>query len=124
MLRHYVEYIKDFGTMLSRVGIGADERFYASISVSPTDPQQAAAEIHRLGDHARVLQVIMPAGARMPYGNRFYHPIYEAAQEHGLPICVHFGAEGAARCSATLSPAARSCRPEHAGSCRPAGVAE
>lgn len=31
----------------------------------------------------------------MPFGNRFYHPIYEAAESHGLVICVHFGAEGA-----------------------------
>jgi predicted TIM-barrel fold metal-dependent hydrolase len=37
----------------------------------------------------------MPAGARMPFGNRFYDPMYEAAQECGLPMCVHFGAEGA-----------------------------
>lgn len=75
--------------------IKADPRFRASITIAPTDPVQAAAEIHRLGDHPAVVQVIMPAGARMPFGNRFYHPIYEAAESHGLVICVHFGAEGA-----------------------------
>ena len=37
----------------------------------------------------------MPAGARMPFGNRFYHPIYEACERHNLPVCVHFGGEGA-----------------------------
>ncbi|MCE2393710.1 amidohydrolase family protein, partial [Candidatus Poribacteria bacterium] len=74
--------------------VKADSRFKASIAIAPTDPQQAAEEIHRLGEHPSVFQVIMPAGARMPFGNRFYHPIYEAAQEHGLPMCVHFGAEG------------------------------
>ena len=74
--------------------VKADSRFKASIAIAPTDPQQAADEIHRLGEHPSVFQVIMPAGARMPFGNRFYHPIYEAAQEHGLPMCVHFGAEG------------------------------
>jgi hypothetical protein len=31
----------------------------------------------------------------MPYGNRLYHPIYEAAERAGMPICIHFGAEGA-----------------------------
>jgi predicted TIM-barrel fold metal-dependent hydrolase len=31
----------------------------------------------------------------MPFGNRFYHPIYAACERHGLPMCVHFGAEGA-----------------------------
>ena len=38
---------------------------------------------------------MVPMGTSRPFGNRFYHPIYAAAQEHGLPICVHFGAEGA-----------------------------
>jgi predicted TIM-barrel fold metal-dependent hydrolase len=75
--------------------IKADSRFRASIAIAPTDAQQASAEIHRLGEHHAVIQVIMPAGARMPFGNRFYHPIYEAAQEYNLPVCVHFGAEGA-----------------------------
>ena len=74
--------------------IAADPRFRASISIAPVDPQQAAAEIHRLGEHPAVVQVLTPAGARMPFGNRFYDPIYRAAEEHGLPICVHFGAEG------------------------------
>ena len=75
--------------------IEADSRFKASIAIAPTDPHQAAEEIHRLGDNPSVFEVIMPAAARMPFGNRFYHPIYEAAQDHGLPVCVHFGAEGA-----------------------------
>ena len=74
--------------------IKADDRFRASAAIAPSDPKQAAKEIRRIGDHPAVLQAIMPAGTRMPYGNRFYDPIYEAAQKHGLPMCVHFGAEG------------------------------
>ncbi len=74
--------------------IAADRRFFGSISVSAVDPYQAAQEIHRLGKHPRMVQVIIPAGARMPFGNRFYHPIYEAAQEYCLPVCIHFGSEG------------------------------
>ena len=73
----------------------ADGRFRASVAIAPTDPKQAAAEIRRIGGRPEVLQVIMPAGGRMPFGNRFYDPIYEAAQECRLPMCVHFGAEGA-----------------------------
>jgi predicted TIM-barrel fold metal-dependent hydrolase len=37
----------------------------------------------------------MPSGARMPYGQRFYHPIYAAAVEHNLPVAIHPGSEGA-----------------------------
>ena len=74
--------------------VKADSRFKASIAIAPTDALQAAEEIHRLGENPKVFQVIMPAGARMPFGNRAYHPIYEAAEAHGLPVCIHFGAEG------------------------------
>ena len=75
--------------------VARDPRFRASIHVAPTDPEQAVAEIERLGSRPEFVQVMMPAGARMPFGNRFYHPIYAACQRHGLPVCVHFGAEGA-----------------------------
>lgn len=71
-----------------------DPRFRAAIYVSPLDPEAAAREIHRLGDHPGVVQVFMPSGARMPYGQRFYHPIYAAAVAHGLPVAIHPGTEG------------------------------
>ncbi|MCB0092760.1 MAG: amidohydrolase, partial [Caldilineaceae bacterium] len=41
------------------------------------------------------IQVIMPAGVRLLFGNRHYDPIYAVCEEYGLPVCVHFGAEGA-----------------------------
>ncbi len=72
-----------------------DPRLRASLIVSPADPQQGAREIRRLGGHPGVVQVLMPSGARMPYGQRFYHPIYEAAAEYNLPVAIHPGSEGA-----------------------------
>jgi predicted TIM-barrel fold metal-dependent hydrolase len=30
----------------------------------------------------------------MPYGQRFYHPIYEAAVQQNLPVAIHPGSEG------------------------------
>ena len=30
----------------------------------------------------------------MPYGQRFFHPIFEAAQAYDLPVAIHPGAEG------------------------------
>jgi predicted TIM-barrel fold metal-dependent hydrolase len=41
-----------------------------------------------------MVQVLMCSGARMPYGQRFYHPIYEAAERNGLPVAIHPGSEG------------------------------
>ena len=72
----------------------ADSRFRSSVVVSPADPELAVREIHRLGDHPGIVQVLMPSGARLPYGQRFYHPIYAAAMEHDLPVAIHPGTEG------------------------------
>ncbi len=71
-----------------------DPRLRAGLIVSPVDPLLAAREIDRLGEHPGVVQVLMPSAARMPYGQRFYHPIYAAAVEHNLPVAIHPGNEG------------------------------
>ena len=88
-------YCRAFNDWTLDTWLPADSRFRASIHISPVDPELAVAEINRLGSHPDIVQVVMPAGARMPFGNRFYHPIYAACEEHSLPVCVHFGAEGA-----------------------------
>jgi predicted TIM-barrel fold metal-dependent hydrolase len=72
----------------------ADDRYLGSILVSQADPHLAAREIHRLGDHPRMVQVLMGSGARFPMGQRYYDPIYEAAAASGLPVAIHPGTEG------------------------------
>ena len=67
--------------------------YKGSILIAPQDPEQAAREIHRHGDDPGMVQVIMCSAAQMPYGQRFYHPIYQAAVEHDLPVSIHVGAE-------------------------------
>ncbi|WNR46039.1 amidohydrolase family protein [Paenibacillus roseipurpureus] len=74
--------------------LGTYKEFKGALVVAPQDPHAAAREIDRLGGHPDIVQVMMGTGARMGYGQRFYHPIYEAAQRQGLPIILHPGAEG------------------------------
>jgi len=74
--------------------LAADPRFRAAMLVSPVDPQLAVREIERVGNHPGIVQVLMPSGAMLPYGNRFYHPIYAAAAEYDLPVAIHPGTEG------------------------------
>jgi predicted TIM-barrel fold metal-dependent hydrolase len=38
--------------------------------------------------------VFLPGGARIPYGNPVYDPIWRAAAEFGLPVVVHVHYEG------------------------------
>ena len=71
-----------------------DERFMGSIVVAPQDPHLAAAEIRRLGNHPRMVQVLVSHGAQRPYGDPFYHPIFEACAEVGLPFAMHLGGQG------------------------------
>ena len=74
--------------------VASDERFRMLLAIGPNDPVQAVEEIDRLGDHPAVVGIMLPAGGRHPYGNRIYHPIYEAAHNHGLTMVTHFGGEG------------------------------
>jgi len=87
-------YCRAFNDWTRENWIATDSRFLGSIHISSSDPAQAGEEIDRLGSHNEFVQVLMPAAARMPFGNRFYYPIYEACERNNLPLCVHFGAEG------------------------------
>jgi len=75
--------------------LARDSRFKGSLFVALQDPQLAAREIDRLGSHPDIVQIVISSASRMPLGQRFYHPIYEAAERNGLPIAIHPGAEGA-----------------------------
>lgn len=72
----------------------ADPRFLGSICVNMNDPQQAAKEIRRAAQHPQMVQVIVTGESVMLYGHRFYHPIFEACAETGIPFAMHPGAEG------------------------------
>lgn len=66
-----------------------DDRLRAGLVVSPLDVEAAVAEIERVGEDRRFVQVLLPVRTDAPYGNRRYHPIHEAAVRHGLAIGLH-----------------------------------
>ena len=72
-----------------------EPRLKLAMSISTSDPQLAATEIDRIGSHPDVVAVLLPTGARQPYGNRFYDPIWQACQRNTLVAFVHPGCEGA-----------------------------
>ena len=71
-----------------------DERLRGSLVVAPQDPAGAAEEIRRLGAHPKIVQVLVSSGSERPYGDPFYHPIWDAAAEVGLPFALHLGGQG------------------------------
>ncbi len=68
-----------------------DPRLRASIVVPSQLPVLAAREIDRLGGHKGFVQVLLPARSPHPYGNRLYHPLWEAITRHDLVAGIHFG---------------------------------
>lgn len=72
-----------------------DDRLVMAAAVAVNDPRNAVAEIERVSADPRVRAIVLPTGSRMPYGNRFFHPVWEACERHGLGIVIHPGNEGA-----------------------------
>jgi predicted TIM-barrel fold metal-dependent hydrolase len=71
-----------------------DERLKGALIVPTQSPQMAAREIQRHAAHPDVVGVLVANGTRIPYGQRFYDPIFEACVEHGFPFVLHTGGEG------------------------------
>ena len=66
-----------------------EPRLRGMLVVPAQYPEAAAKEIRRLGGRDEFVGVFLPGGARIPYGNPTYDPIWEAVNELGLPVAVH-----------------------------------
>jgi len=71
-----------------------DGVFKGSITIAHQDPVAAAKEIEKWADHPHFVQVMTDSGARAPFGQRQYYPIYEACDKYGLPFAIHPGTDG------------------------------
>jgi predicted TIM-barrel fold metal-dependent hydrolase len=65
-----------------------EPRLFGSIQVNPWEPEGAAREIDRMAEHPRMVQVMLYVGDQ-PYGSPRYHPIFAAAERHGLVVGIH-----------------------------------
>ena len=68
-----------------------DPRLRAAIVIPTQSPDLAVREIERWADDDRFVSVLMLVMDEMPLGRRFYWPIYAAAAEAGLSLCIHAG---------------------------------
>ncbi len=71
-----------------------DERLKGLILIPTQIPAIAVEEIERVADHPDIIGVLVSDGARFPYGQRFYDPIFEICQDRDLPFVLHTGGEG------------------------------
>lgn len=65
-----------------------DPRLKFAPTVPTQDPIAAVAEIRRIGAHPQIVAVSLPL-INVLMGNRYYWPIYAAAEEMDLPIFIH-----------------------------------
>ncbi|HWD73900.1 MAG TPA: amidohydrolase family protein [Solirubrobacteraceae bacterium] len=68
-----------------------EPRLRAGIVVASQQPGAAVAEIERVAAHPQFVAVYLPVRSAIPYGNRIWWPVLEAASAHGLVVELHFG---------------------------------
>lgn len=86
--------VKAYNDYLIEEWLPLDPRMKGSMVIAPQDPEGSAAEIRRIGEHPDIVQILMSSGSYRPYGDKVYHPIWEAASEVGLPLGIHLGGQG------------------------------
>lgn len=77
-----------YNQWLAATWFDADDRYRGYLVVGAQDPLLAAAQIRRSAEDERFVGVLMPL-TNILMGQRHYYPIYEAANEIGLPVAVH-----------------------------------
>ena len=68
-----------------------EPRLRAAIILASQHPSLAVAEIERVAGHPQFVAVYLPVRSAIPYGNRVWWPLLEAAVEHELVVELQFG---------------------------------
>jgi len=69
--------------------LGKYPEILSPVCVPVNSPDKAAELIHRIGPEKGVIGVMIPSMTPTLAGDDSWDPIYEAAQEEDLPICMH-----------------------------------
>ena len=71
-----------------------DQRLKVSLLVPLADIEMSKEEVRRFDGVNDVVQVLLPAGAPFPYGNRYYNSLYNELDNQGLAAAIHPGGHG------------------------------
>ena len=69
--------------------LARDDRLRASLVVSTVSTEDAVAEIERVGEDPRFVQVLLPVRGDLPWGHKINHPIFAAARSAGFQVGLH-----------------------------------
>ncbi|MEX0590952.1 MAG: amidohydrolase family protein [Xanthobacteraceae bacterium] len=76
---------------IAREWLDREPRLRASITLPIQNAKLCVDEIERRAADRRFVQVLVPVMGEMTLGRRYYWPIYEAAERHGLAVGIHAG---------------------------------
>jgi uncharacterized protein len=92
------EYTRATNDWLYDHWVKSDQRYKMTMEVVPLDPQLSVKEIERIGRKPGIVGINLRV-VNIPLGKRHFWPIYEIAEEYGLPIVIHPDAENTAEYS-------------------------
>jgi uncharacterized protein len=79
-----------YNAWLTEEALDDSDRLFGAIVAAPHDPADAAREIRKYAGSPQVRAVYLPTATISPlWGDRRYDPIFQAAEETGLPACFH-----------------------------------
>ncbi|SEH18099.1 hypothetical protein SAMN04487967_3625 [Natronorubrum sediminis] len=85
-----------YNSWLTDTFLDVHDGFRATAIVAHQKPAKAAEEIDRMASEDDIVGIQLPgSGLVPPAGHTWYDPIYEAAEDHGLPVVMHSGNNGA-----------------------------
>ncbi|MCY0894839.1 MAG: amidohydrolase family protein [Alicyclobacillaceae bacterium] len=82
--------------------VESDPRYKMTMVVPTLDPTATVTEIERVGQKSGIVGINLQ-NVNIPLGNRFFWPVYQIAEEYGLPIVLHPDAEGSGEYAPTQS---------------------
>lgn len=71
--------------------LAKEDRLLGTAVVAPQHTASAVAEVHRIAESGRFIQIALPARSVEPYGNQRFWPILDAAAERGLAVAITYG---------------------------------
>ena len=89
-----IQLAKAYNSWLAEHFLQASPRLQGVALLPVLDPAEAAKELRRAVTELGMVGAILVAGGRRPYGDPFYYPIYETAQELDTVLAVHAGGPG------------------------------
>ncbi|MGQ4557337.1 amidohydrolase family protein [Halobellus sp. GM3] len=93
--RRMIEHAEAYTELMLDHLVDPGENIYTLLPAPYTQPHKAAEMIDDYESEEGIVGVcLITPGATPPLGNRKYNPIYEAAEDAGLPIVFHSGGAG------------------------------